>query len=140
MPIKPKIAPTPLNIKTTPIPNDLLKFTFKYYQHTSDKFHVKEREPIYFLSLLERLKDVCFMTSDAFKNNGSKVLRAHPIEWSKTTEEDGFNCFNNQLKDFASSHAYQFSISANENGRIHGFLLDDLFCIVWLDPDHKLYE
>ncbi len=34
---------------------------------------------------------------------------------------------------------YQFSLSSNEHGRVHGFFIDEVFYIVWLDPDHLLY-
>jgi hypothetical protein len=30
-------------------------------------------------------------------------------------------------------------LTANEYGRVHGFFLDEVFYVVWLDPDHKLY-
>jgi hypothetical protein len=31
-------------------------------------------------------------------------------------------------------------VSANEYGRVHGFFIGNVFYIVWLDPDHKLYS
>lgn len=34
---------------------------------------------------------------------------------------------------------YQFSLSSHVNGRVHGFFLDHVFHIVWLDPNHRLY-
>jgi hypothetical protein len=34
---------------------------------------------------------------------------------------------------------WQFSLSANEHGRVHGFLVENVFFIRWLDPDHNLY-
>ena len=139
MGIKPKAAPSSQSIKTQSIPNDTVRFTFKYYQTASEKFHANDRDPNYFLTLLERLKNVCTLTATFFRNNGSDALRSHVIGWEETTETDGFSCFNNQLKDYASSHAYQFSVSANAHGRVHGFLIDDLFYVVWLDPTHKLY-
>jgi hypothetical protein len=33
----------------------------------------------------------------------------------------------------------QFMISKNEHGRVHGFARDNVFHVVWFDPEHKLY-
>ncbi|QXE21583.1 hypothetical protein B6N60_00260 [Richelia sinica FACHB-800] len=35
---------------------------------------------------------------------------------------------------------YQFQLSSNEYGRVHGFFIENVFYIVWLDPDHLLYS
>ena len=35
---------------------------------------------------------------------------------------------------------WQFALSANEHGRVHGFLIQNRFYIVWLDPEHELYR
>jgi hypothetical protein len=35
--------------------------------------------------------------------------------------------------------AWQFEITANEHGRVHGLLQDDTFFVVWIDPTHALY-
>ncbi|MDD1966378.1 hypothetical protein ACIPO9_04375 [Pseudomonas sp. NPDC090203] len=43
---------------------------------------------------------------------------------------------NEQLR---SSTPFQFAVSANLHGRIHGFFVDHVFFVVWLDPDHCLY-
>ncbi|QKQ77934.1 hypothetical protein FBB35_25410 [Nostoc sp. TCL240-02] len=61
--------------------------------------------------------------------------RCHPIKWEDTREK-AFGLPNEeQLVDIP----YQFSISSNEHGRVHGFFIDEIFYIVWLDPDHLLY-
>jgi len=35
--------------------------------------------------------------------------------------------------------AFQIQIEKSIYGRIHGLFLDDVFFVVWLDCDHKLY-
>lgn len=69
--------------------------------------------------------------------NRSQSLRAHPIEWPGTTEPQGFIHLNSELRE---SPAHQFSVSANEHGRIHGFCIDNVFFVVWFDPDHNLHR
>ena len=29
---------------------------------------------------------------------------------------------------------------ANQHGRVHGILIDEVFYVVWLDPEHRLYQ
>ncbi|WP_245602731.1 hypothetical protein [Gloeothece verrucosa] len=76
------------------------------------------------------------LTAQELRNNPNKTLRCHEINWEDTTES-GFGIKGEeQLVD----QPYQFSLSANQYGRIHGFFIEEIFYIVWLDPDHKLYS
>jgi len=70
-------------------------------------------------------------------NNQSKSLRCHGIVWLDTTEPNGFGIPN---EDMLVNVPYQFQISANEYGRVHGFFSENVFYIVWLDPEHNLYS
>ena len=62
-------------------------------------------------------------------------LRCHHHEWIKTTEPKGFG-LKGQLAD---CQGWQFQITSNEHGRVHGFFIGEVFFVVWLDPQHKLY-
>lgn len=77
------------------------------------------------------------MTEDELSANRSAALRAHPIDWEHTSEKNGFSQLNEQLQLFKP---YQFSISANAHGRIHGFVSSSVFYVIWLDPEHRLYQ
>jgi len=68
--------------------------------------------------------------------NGSKTLRCHKIKWNEVTE-DSFGMTN---EDQLVSNPYQFQITANAYGRIHGFFINEVFFIRWLDPHHNLYS
>jgi hypothetical protein len=35
--------------------------------------------------------------------------------------------------------AWQFSVSVNKHGRVCGFLIENVFYVVWLDPGHDVY-
>lgn len=62
-------------------------------------------------------------------------LRVHGHDWKKATAKFGFpDSFFEQHQD----DCLQFSIS-KANGRVHGFLIENVFYVVWLDPDHNLY-
>ena len=112
-----------------------ISFSFKYYQAAHNKFSCIERKPIYWLTLLERLKDLSGLIAQEVLINRSSTLRCHPIRW-EDTNESGFGLPNEeQLVDTP----YQFSLSSNEHGRVHGFFINEVFYIVWLDPNHLLY-
>ncbi len=89
----------------------------------------------YWLTLIDRLKALSALSTQELLVNRSSSLRFHPIKWEDTSE-NGFG-----LKDEEQlvDTPYQFSLSSNEHGRIHGFLINEVFYIVWLDPDHQLY-
>ena len=71
-----------------------------------------------------------------FRTNKSKALRAHRLRWEETSEPTGFAHLNPQLRE---QEAWQFEISVNEHGRVHGLLLDNTFFVVWIDPKHEMY-
>jgi hypothetical protein len=71
-------------------------------------------------------------------NNTSKALRCHDIEWEDAgVTEESFGLNNEeQLVD----KPYQFSITQSMYGRVHGFFIEDIFFIRWIDKDHNLYD
>lgn len=118
-----------------------LRFSYKYLEldmRQDGKFSISSCEIKYAESLLQRLKDLSGMTRDAFigPKQNPRALRIHQIDWSKSSE-DGFPVKNESLW---RNNEWQFAISSNEHGRVHGFLLKDTFFIVWLDPNHRLFQ
>jgi hypothetical protein len=80
--------------------------------------------------------DLSRSTALELKQCRSSSLRCHPIKWSDTNQ-DSFGIPNEeQLIDIP----YQFSLSSNEHGRVHGFFIEEIFYVVWLDPNHDLYS
>lgn len=124
------IKPTKVRI------NQGISFSFKYYQNRHDKFSCGDKEITYCLALLDRLKDLSTMSVQELLVNRSKTLRCHPISWQDTTE----NRFGLPNEEQLVDTLYQFSLSSNEHGRVHGFFIDDIFYVVWLDPNHLLYS
>ena len=115
--------------------SEFLNFSLKYFECVKDKFDFNPRESDYFIVLINRIQDLCRFKTSEFYANRSSALRAHPIEWDDTTED----CFNLKNEDQLVDTPYQFELTANEYGRIHGFLIDNTFYIRWFDPEHNLY-
>jgi hypothetical protein len=61
----------------------------------------------------------------------------HQVYFPDTRVPGGFNrVLNEQIEPM---NAWQFEVAPKSNWRAHGFLIDDTFYLVWLDPHHKLY-
>lgn len=133
----PRLAETIPSVQ--PLPDaDTLRFSFKHLDLTGNaKFSLTRCRDGYLKTLLERLRDLSRLTAKEFRTSRSSALRSHPIDFSETTEPQGFHTLNEQLR---SEQAWQFQLTANEHGRVHGILLLDTFYVVWIDPDHELYS
>lgn len=115
----------------------VIRFSFKYLDLVSNqKFGIHQCAEGYLAKLLERLKDLSSLSEMEFRASRSSSLRAHQIDWERTSEPNGFLSLNEQLR---ALRAWQFEITSNAHGRVHGFLLEDTFFVVWVDPAHQLY-
>lgn len=143
---KPKINPSPTdyssdkyNIKLTKL-NDTerVSFNFKCLCSKVDKFIYQDQESQYFHKVLERLHDLSTMTKKQLiiPQGNPKSLRCHPIDFCDTTE----SCFGLPNEEELYSDAWQFTITQGAYGRVHGYFIDNVFYVVWLDPKHELYS
>lgn len=114
-------------------------FSFKHLQldHPTNRFCVKNTDGQYIFKILERFKALSGFKSREIFTSRSSALRAHPIDWSDTQVKDGFAHLNEQLR---AVEPYQISCSSNEHGRIHGFFVQNIFYVIWFDPEHYLYS
>jgi len=131
-----KLETRSTRIAKTPVDDtQKVSFNFKHLCTSHAKFCYSSCEKEYFQKLLSRLKDVSTWTAKELRTDHSKTLRSHQINfdsWGIT--ERGFN-----LGEDIGDDAWQISISANAYGRIHGYFIANIFYIIWLDPEHKLY-
>jgi hypothetical protein len=137
--LQPSRGPIAERLKSVPKieENPLLVISFKLLDlHGNAKFSTIHCEGGYLEKLLERLIALNQSPLNLFKT-GRNALRSHLIDFSETTEPNGFTSLNAQLRD---SEAWQCQISSNEHGRLHGILIEEIFYIVWVDPCHLLYS
>lgn len=116
--------------------NKELVFSWRFFDRFNEMFNMGNTERSWFISLLDAFKSLSSMTVMEFRQQASRRgLRVHSHNWKKATAKFNFpESFFEQHQD----DCLQFSIS-KANGRVHGFLIDNIFYIVWLDPDHNLY-
>jgi hypothetical protein len=112
-------------------------FSYKYFDKETAPFNCGGTSVPWFISCTSTLNKVSGMKiEELYKEQGKrKGLRFHPIDWQKVPYK--FN-FNETLMEQIADRSYQLSIS-KARGRIHGFILENVFYIVWFDPDHQLY-
>lgn len=125
-------------IEPTSPTRDKVSFSFECFR-PHIKFCYEKRSSAYFCKVIDRLRDICGWTPLELKTNKTKALKCHPIKWKDpNVTEDCFGLPNEE--DLVAGEAYQFCVSGNEHGRVHGFFRDTIFYIVWLDPDHNLFS
>lgn len=90
--------------------------------------------------MLSKMKYYEAMAVDHFVQEDEKEKR-HTIIWETTDEPDGFPLID--PIDVGTDTAWQFCLydergKLHSSWRIHGFLQNTTFYVVWLDPDHQL--
>lgn len=113
-----------------------ISFSFRYIDANNKKFSFTSQGADYFSKVLDRLKSLSHLTVKEFITDRSAALKSHPIDWRHTSEPEGFTNLNEQFNSYTP---YQFAVSRNEHGRVHGFFIGNVFHVVWLDPHHQLY-
>jgi hypothetical protein len=132
---KSKVALTS-TIQKTKVEDEVIRFSFEHFDSSDEEVCPPTFQPHYTQTLMERLKALSSWKLKEFMNAHSKSIRAHPHDWETTARPQGFQHLNEQLR---SCRAWQFQLSKNEHGRVHGFFIGNIFYIVWLDRDHKVY-
>lgn len=115
--------------------NPAVRYSFKYFHTDHEDFYptVGDFDKDGLLELIDRLKNISTMNMSDFMNKYSKSLRNHPISWEQTAIKDGYSHL-----PFTVEMPFQFEVSLS-HGRVHGFIIDTTFYIVWLDRAHRLY-
>jgi len=113
-----------------------LRFSFSLFDASDKEVCPDVFDDRYTHTLMVRLKDLSSWTVKQFVGQYNKAVRNHEIDWSDTSRPNGFSHLNEQYRE---APAWQFSVSSNKHGRVHGVIIDDTFYVIWLDCDHKLY-
>ena len=111
-------------------------FSLKYLDLHDSDFCVDKCKSKYFIALLKRLAEISKLFVNDFKGKYKKALRNHDIEWEDVTRD----CFGIPDEEQLVDKPWQFSVSANENGRVVGFFIRNIFYVRWLDCNHNLYD
>ena len=119
-----------------------VRFSFEYLQLDHPKFVPSECSKEYFCALFQEIARFQKWSMDIFMDGNDE--HRHPITFSETTEPDGFPAVDPGEEDIWSEDAWQFALPAMKDDyasrgwRVHGFISEDVFYIVWFDPCHLL--
>jgi len=114
-----------------------IKFSFKYLD-LNKKFNINDCGTNYLLLFISRLSVISDMYAKKFKECELDTLSNHRIDWDKPKYTE--NCFGIPEEEKKAYSPFQFGLDNNKYGRIHGFIIDNIFYVVWIDPKHRLYE
>ncbi len=112
-------------------------FSFKHAALRNSKFSLQNENKKYLLALIERLKGIGQMPLEDFVNTpgNDDALSSHLLRFEDTSESQGFPLPREQWEE----RPWQFHVTRTTHGRIHGFLIGNIFYVVWFDPGHKLF-
>lgn len=114
-----------------------MRFSFKLFDGTDEEACPVVFRDGYTRTLMERLRDLSGWKVSDFMARPNKAIRNQTIDWAKTSRPNGFTNLNEQYSDY---QPWQFGLSANEHGRVHGLIIGECFYVIWLDCDHKVYS
>lgn len=112
-----------------------VSFNFKNMKEKGEKFTFNAQPSQYFKKFLERLSSISTMNKQEMIVNNRDSLRCHRIDF----HDEGISETTFGLAPDLDDDAWQFQISSNAHGRVHGYFVSSVFYIIWLDPEHELY-
>ncbi|HHY66013.1 MAG TPA: hypothetical protein GX517_02215 [Alicyclobacillus sp.] len=113
-----------------------IDFSFIYLDLEHEAFNCGGTEVGWFRSLFEILGEISRMKRNEFRVQSYRRFRIHSHNWDKAAYK--FNLPDGLMEQLEEDKCIQFGLS-KANGRVHGFLIDNVFYVVWLDPHHNLY-
>lgn len=111
--------------------------SFKYLDIESNpKFSIDGCGTEFLHGLIRELNLICEgQVCDLAEFNNRR--HNHQIEFTQTTEPNGFVHLPEQVEPEVY---WQFAVQEHHSWRVHGFLISSVFYVVWLDPEHRLWE
>jgi hypothetical protein len=121
-----------------------VRFSFECLQIDHPRFPIAECTREYYEALLREILRYQQYTVDQFSDiPNPNPERRHPIYFVDTEEKDGFPGIDPSMEDLWTDDPWQFALPGERGTpsfgwRVHGFISENVFHIVWLDPCHKL--
>lgn len=120
----------------------LLEFSFKHLDIEGPKFAMDACDKNYLCALLLRIRNYSNYTVAQFTDFNHESDR-HTIDPEKLRAQLADKMLNEQLLD---SEAWEIKLAPDAKKtpsslwRVHGLRIGNVFYIVWLDPEHELFE
>ena len=113
-----------------------LQFSFKHIDLQNVKFSLGACPNEFWVPFLNELHRYSQLPVEEFTDMNNNDHR-HMITFTETSEPSGFAHLDTEQLGYMET--WQFAVGV-ERWRVIGFLVDPTFYIVWLDPNHALYD
>jgi hypothetical protein len=113
-----------------------LQFSFKHLDINNQRFSVDSCTAEFWISLAKKIVEYSQWPVTLFEEQNNEDHR-HIIDFTETCEPNGFSHLGTDQLAYVETWQFQVGIG---RWRVLGFLLDDVFYVVWLDPNHRLYQ
>ena len=137
------------------ITSENLRLSFDFINWDSEEFFIHGLTKNYYVHLFNTLSDIKKSKSDEIKQQRHHSLHPKYINWSgdSTITRRSFpdklkkslipQCGEDEEElqkqfDIMTRDSFELRVAKNY-GRIHGFIFDNTFHIVWFDPAHNLF-
>lgn len=138
--------------------NTKLNVSFEYIDWETDRFFFHGLEKKYYIKFYECINTIRGSTEEQIVQRNHPSLYPKPIFNSNTSTQSSFpssvisklaHKLYVELKDHKAARAEAklrtetkaFEVRVTKNmGRLHGFVSDKTFYVVWFDPAHNLYN
>lgn len=110
--------------------------SFKFLDLKTDGFFVHGIDQKYYEKLFEAFNRISEHTVDEIKTRTASGLTPKPINWDyEHITQKGFPA---SVPKNISDCAFEIRVT-KELGRVHGFIFNNTFYVVWIDPAHNLF-
>lgn len=138
------IKPTEINNNDTPIKFSFVNLDLKNKKYSIENIKDNKEKAKLYDNLITKLHE--YSTHKNFKkyisDNGPyrDKNHIHPIDWNdERIREKSFTNMNSNEMEQIKDDCWQLGINGT-TFRIHGYFIDNIFYVVWLDPLHNLYH
>lgn len=115
--------------------NEKIKFSFEYYDKSSNDYCLSCWGQEYVRSALLRLQEVCTKSFNDL-NRERKVYHFREVVWEKTIKKTGFP--DSKVNQLSAFHFALLGIN-NQKARVYGAFSAGTFYIVWFDLNHEIW-
>ena len=138
------IKPTEVKNNDTPIKFSFVNLDLNNKKYSMNAIGDNKTKSKFYDNLISKLQE--YSTYKNFKkhirNDGTyrDINHIHPIDWNdEQIREKGFTNMRLDEMEQIKEDCWQLGINST-TFRIHGYFIDNVFYVVWLDPLHNLYH
>lgn len=109
-------------------------FSFEFFDRTHEAFNLGKTCVQWYIELLDVVKDISGLTWQQVNIERRKKYDPHSHDWNKTNYK-----YTLDEQMLQQHEGVQFRLSKSK-GRVHGFMVGNIFYVYWLDPYHNMND